>query len=130
MHPLYRTGVLLLSREHFYIFNQQIYFIIYFFETCCTISIYPSTKCRVFHNVTFFWFVTRFCKEIYIQPPLTFRHHASSKQDRRSATLQRTLFIYLINKYISLYIFLRLAVQSQFIPPQNVVYFITLPFLV
>ena len=34
--------------------------------------------------------------------PLTFRHRASSTQDRRFATLQRTLFIYLINKYISL----------------------------
>ena len=33
---------------------------------------------------------------------LTFRHRASSVQDRRFATLQRTLFIYLINKYISL----------------------------
>ena len=33
---------------------------------------------------------------------LTFRHRASSTQDRRFATLQRTLFIYLINKYISL----------------------------
>ena len=33
---------------------------------------------------------------------LTFRHRASSIQDRRFATLQRTLFIYLINKYISL----------------------------
>ena len=33
---------------------------------------------------------------------LTFRHRASSKQDRHFATLQRTLFIYLINKYISL----------------------------
>ena len=60
---------------------------------------------------------------------LTFRDHASCIQDRRSATLQRTLFIYLINKYISLY-FLRLAAQSQFIPLQNVVYFIKLPFLI
>ena len=33
---------------------------------------------------------------------LTFRHRASSIQDRSFATLQRTLFIYLINKYISL----------------------------
>ena len=33
---------------------------------------------------------------------LTFRHRASSVQDRRFATLQRTLFIYLMNKYISL----------------------------
>ena len=33
---------------------------------------------------------------------LTFRHRASSVQDRHFATLQRTVFIYLINKYISL----------------------------
>jgi len=32
--------------------------------------------------------------------------------------------------FIFHYTFLRLAKQSQFIPPQNVVYFITLPFLV
>jgi len=37
------------------------------------------------------------------------------------------LVVYII--YISLY-FLRLAKQFQFIPPQNVVYFITLHFLV
>ena len=33
---------------------------------------------------------------------LTFRHRASCIRDRRFATLHRTLFIYLINKYISL----------------------------
>jgi len=33
---------------------------------------------------------------------LTFRHRASYIQDRRFATLQKTLFIYLINKNISL----------------------------
>ena len=33
---------------------------------------------------------------------LTFRHRASSIQDSHFGTLQRTLFIYLINKYISL----------------------------
>ena len=33
---------------------------------------------------------------------LTFRHRTSSILDRRFAALQRTLFIYLINKYISL----------------------------
>ena len=32
---------------------------------------------------------------------LTFRHRASVYRDRRFATLQRTLFIYLIKKYIS-----------------------------
>jgi len=31
---------------------------------------------------------------------LTFRHHASYIQDRRTATPQSTLFIYLVNKYI------------------------------
>ena len=34
---------------------------------------------------------------------LTFRHRSFSMQDRRFAILQRTLFIYLINKYISLF---------------------------
>ena len=33
---------------------------------------------------------------------LTFRHRACSILDRHFAALQRTLFIYLINKYISL----------------------------
>ena len=33
---------------------------------------------------------------------LTFRHRESYIQDRRFAALQRTLFVYLINKYISL----------------------------
>ena len=33
---------------------------------------------------------------------LTFRHRVSSIYDTRFTTLQRTLFIYLINKYISL----------------------------
>ena len=33
---------------------------------------------------------------------LTYRHRASSIEDRRFATLQRTLSMYLINKYISL----------------------------
>ena len=39
---------------------------------------------------------------LYIKGELTFRHRASSIKDRRFAILQRTLFIYLINKYISL----------------------------
>ena len=38
----------------------------------------------------------------YEKTELTFRHRASSIWDRRFATLQRTLFLYLINKYISL----------------------------
>ena len=35
----------------FYIFSQQIYYLIIFFQTF-TIFVYPSTKCRVFPNVT------------------------------------------------------------------------------
>ena len=39
-----------------------------------------------------------------------------------------TLFIYLVNKYI--YFFLDFLSPSSFIPPQNIVYFLMLPFLV
>ena len=49
------------------------------------------------HNISYILFT--------IQPStrrLTFRHRASSIYDRRFAALQRTLFIYLINKHISL----------------------------
>ena len=42
------------------------------------------------------------CLTNEVRRSLTFRHRASSIQDRHFATLQRTLFIYLINKYISL----------------------------
>ena len=49
------------------------------------------------------WFCWRMFKETWPHSELTFRHRASSiYRDRRFATLQRTLFIYLINKYISL----------------------------
>ena len=41
-------------------------------------------------------------QKVKVVIPLTFRHRASSIQDRHFATLQRTPFIYLINKYISL----------------------------
>jgi len=37
-----------------YLVVYIIYISLYFFETCCTISIYSSTECRVFRNVTFF----------------------------------------------------------------------------
>ena len=42
------------------------------------------------------------CSIVYGVSKLSFRHRTSSIQDRRFASLQRTLFIYLINKYISL----------------------------
>jgi len=31
---------------------------------------------------------------------LTFRHHASHVKDKRTATPQSTLFMYIVNKYI------------------------------
>jgi len=37
-----------------YLVVYIIYISLYFFGTCYTISIYSSTECRVFHNVTFF----------------------------------------------------------------------------
>jgi len=52
------------------------------------------------------------------------------------ATPQSTLFIYLVNAFyifsqqIYLIIFLDFLSPSSFIPPQNVVYFLMLPFLV
>jgi len=42
-------------------------------------------------------------------------------------TSHSTLFIYLVNKYI---IFLDFISPSSFMPPQNVVYFLMLPFLI
>jgi len=42
-------------------------------------------------------------KALAITGYLTFRHHASCIWDRCSATLQRKLFVYLINKLIPLY---------------------------
>jgi len=49
--------------------------------------------------------VDKFCIQFYVpellNTLLTFRHRASSVWDRRFPTLQRTPFIYLINKYIS-----------------------------
>ena len=57
-------------------------------EIYCMPCVLISPKCPLFHNVIFI--------------SLTFRNRASPVQDRHFATLQRTLFIYLINKYISL----------------------------
>ena len=48
-------------------------------------------------------FVRLLCQITCAHALLTFRHHVSSVQDRHFTTLQRTLFIYLINKYISLF---------------------------
>jgi len=51
-----------------------------------------------------------------------------------TAIINKLLLLHLVGclyyLYFIIYIFLRLAKQSQFIPVQNVVYFITLPFLV
>ena len=53
-HHVYRTGVPLLSRERFLYIESTNMFHYNVFETCCTISIYSSTKWHVFHNVTIF----------------------------------------------------------------------------
>ena len=52
MHMSYRSktntwnDVILVKRSMIRVF--------FFFETCCTFSIYSSTKGHIFHNVTFF----------------------------------------------------------------------------
>ena len=48
------------------------------------------------------WSSWRMFIETWPHSELTFRHRGPLYRDRRLATLQRTLFIYLINKYISL----------------------------
>jgi hypothetical protein len=46
----YRTANL--QMLHFkYLFNKCLYWI---FQTCCVISVFLSSKCRLFHNATFF----------------------------------------------------------------------------
>ena len=68
-----------------------------------------------------------FMTDIYLTITLSTHNGDDTPQNRRTATLQNTLFIYLVNKYI-IY-FIRLS-PSLSIPPQNVVYFLMLPFLV
>ena len=56
-----------------------------------------------------------------------------SKHVEMTGTINKPLLLHLVGCLYYLYfiiLFLRLAKQSQFIPLQNVVYFITLPFLV
>ena len=54
MHPIYRMGVKFPSRfPILYLFNKYPYRI---FQTCCIISIFFSSKCRLFHNATLFGF--------------------------------------------------------------------------
>ena len=69
------------------------------FLTCacfpCTIHLIMQYKEPVSE-----WSCWRMFIETWTHSELTFRHRASSIKDRRFATLQRTLFIYLINKYI------------------------------
>ena len=55
------------------------------------------------------------------------------KHVEQTGIINKPLLLHLVGLsilFIFYYIFLRLAKQSQFIPLQNVVYFITLPFLV
>ena len=77
-------------------------------ESCCQYHTYIDNYKFLFAFSVFFLCRIRILiddKEtlcLNIINSLTFRHRASSTQGRRFATLQRTLFIYLINKYISL----------------------------
>ena len=62
---------------------------------------------------------------------LTFRYHASYIQDRRDVPLVPSVsFLYIQSTNIFNDLFLDFLAPSSFIPPQNVVYFIMLPFLV
>ena len=56
--------------------------------------------CPCLYNVMQKVVTLSICCVFHMLLALTFRHRASSIQDRRFATLQRTLFMYLINKYI------------------------------
>ena len=53
MHPLYRKGVPNLSEDAFYIFNQQIYFII-FFRLAQESQFIPLQNVVYFITLTFF----------------------------------------------------------------------------
>jgi hypothetical protein len=46
-----RTAPLTYKCCNFYLFNRYTYWIFY---TCCTLSVFSSSKCRLFHNATFF----------------------------------------------------------------------------
>ena len=59
---------------------------------------------------------------------LTFRHHTSYIYDRPTATPHEYAF-YIFSQLIYLIIYLVLLSLSSFIPPQNVVYFLILPFM-
>jgi len=57
-----------------------------------------SFRGKILHNIL----IIHLFYVLQAEESLTFRYRASSIQDRHFAALQRTLFIYLINKYISL----------------------------
>ena len=71
------------------------------------ISMYVTFENTVFEHMSIisvrrFHIIFPTKKVLFGKAALTFRHRASSIQDRRFASLQRTLFIHVINKYISL----------------------------
>jgi len=61
-----------------------------------------SERIIIYGTPKFYFLVHESQLVVLIHYDLTFRHRASSILDRRFANLQRTLFAYLINKYISL----------------------------
>ena len=78
-------------------------------ETTWLVSRVPPLSCRAHHSRLSQAVVRQLRLTAYMLQGLAifchhliFRHLASSIQDRRFATFQRTLFIYLIKRYISL----------------------------
>jgi hypothetical protein len=69
VRPIYRTGTPLPSKNPILciFFNKYPYRI---FQTCCTHSVFFSSKCHSFHNATFFGSVLF---EFYIQDVLKFK---------------------------------------------------------
>ena len=67
---------------------------------------------------------------VHLNSILTFRHHSSYIYRTEGPLLPRVCFLYIHSSNILLIIFLHFLSASSFIPPQNVVYFLMLPFLV
>ena len=96
-------------------YRQHIMFVSFVWGTSMYLYLTGNLECLLpFLSTTINWslkpfspssFYSAYFSIIFIETQatcLTFRHRSFSMQDRRFASLQRTLFMYLINKYISL----------------------------